>query len=94
MDSSSYETFSTKLPDGKRKRTRERESIRVSVLAKARLSTKGTNRRSSDQGESMIEDVISPEPPLNSAIQCGLLDDVGSISSCKLSRRHFVIEWH
>lgn len=29
----------------------------------------------------MIEDVISPETPLNSAIQCGPLDDVGSISS-------------
>jgi hypothetical protein len=92
--SSSYETFSTKLPDGKRKRTRERESIRVSVLAKARLSTKGPNRRSSDQEEPMIEEVISPETPLNSAIQCGPLDDVGSISSCKSSRHRFVIEWH
>jgi hypothetical protein len=94
MDSSSYKTFSTKLPDGKRKRTRERESIRISVLAKARLSTKGINRRSSDQEESIIEDVISPELPLNSAIQYRLLDDIGSISSYKLSRRHFVIEWH
>jgi hypothetical protein len=65
---SSYETFSTKLLDGKYKRTRERESICISVLAKARLSTKGLNRRSLDQEEPIIEEVILPETPLNSVI--------------------------
>jgi hypothetical protein len=83
--SSSYETFSTKLP---RKRAREGEGIPASLLAttKTRLSTKGTKRRGSDEEEFMMEGVISPKPPFHSAVQRGPLDDVGSVSSCKFSR--------
>ncbi len=80
--STSYETLSMKLPDGKRKRTREREGIPASLLTttKARLFT------NSDQEGFMMEGVISPKTAFDSAVQRGPLDGVGSISSCKLSR--------
>jgi hypothetical protein len=81
------------LPDGKHKRAREREGIPASLptTTKARLSTKGTKRRCLDQEEFMMEGVIPPKTPFNSAVQRGPLDDVGSISSCKLSRPNLVV---
>ncbi|KAH8674386.1 hypothetical protein BGZ60DRAFT_429398 [Tricladium varicosporioides] len=81
--SSGYETFSTKLPGGKRKRARERASILPSSLrtTKVRPSTKYTKRHNLDQEESTIGDSILPKTPFNSVAQRGPLDDVGSISS-------------
>ena len=88
----SNETSNTTIRGPKCKRTREGTLASLCPLfdhltddQKVSLSARDTKRRCSGQERSKMDEAISPLSHFNCTVHPGSLNDLGSISSCKLS---------